>query len=52
MGMFFSYFSGATPKKILKIMDVPDMTKEQVASHLQVRLCINFVDHVNLIYCT
>ncbi|RHN59122.1 putative response regulator and transcription factor RR-A-type family [Medicago truncatula] len=25
----------AMPKKILKIMDVPNMTKEQVASHLQ-----------------
>jgi len=42
MCMFFSYFPGATPKKIQKIMDVPDITKQHVASHLQVHFCINF----------
>lgn len=35
---FFSldYFSEAQPKRILEVMNVPGLTKEHVASHLQV----------------
>lgn len=29
-------FTGAVPKKILEIMKVPGLTRENVASHLQV----------------
>ena len=42
MNVFFNFlllslcFTEAVPKKILEMMDVPGITRENVASHLQV----------------
>lgn len=33
----FNLYTEAVPKKILELMDVKDLTRSQVASHLQVR---------------
>ena len=32
----FLYLTGAVPKRILETMDMPGLTRENVASHLQV----------------
>lgn len=34
----------AVPKKILELMNVPGLTRENVASHLQVENCHNLLD--------
>lgn len=37
---FSASFSEAVPKRILELMNVPGLTRENVASHLQVSISI------------
>lgn len=41
----FAFFPEAVPKRILEFMNVPGLTRENVASHLQVII----ISHWNLI---
>lgn len=34
-----NFFAEAVPKRILELMNVPGLTRENVASHLQVQFC-------------
>jgi len=46
---FLNYFQEAAPKRILEVMKDPGLTREQVASHLQVRF---FLPTINLAFVT
>lgn len=37
------YFTGAVPKKILELMNVEGLTRENVASHLQVSPYVHYI---------